>query len=62
MTVQDKRLRQHLADRHARVERGVGILEDDLQGSTQPPHRLAAEIEDVALVEIDRAGGRLDEA
>ena len=41
--VDHQRLADDRADRHARVERGVRVLEDDLHVAAQRAQRLAAE-------------------
>ena len=43
-----QRLGDQVADAHARIERGVGILEDHLDVAPDRLHRLAAEAADVA--------------
>src|SRR5262249_31994062 len=53
-TVQRQRLSKHLADCHARIERCVRVLENDLHGAAQGAHLLAAEREDVLVLEVDR--------
>ena len=61
--VDDQRLADDRADRHARIERGVGVLEDDLHVARQRPQlgrRLSAS--DVAALEPDLARSRLDQA
>ena len=57
----DQRLADDRADRHARVERGVGILEDDLHVAAQRAQRLAVERDDALAFEPHLARGRLDE-
>src|SRR3546814_7099503 len=47
-----------LADREARAERAIGILEDDLHGAAQRPQVLVAEALDGLAVEADGALGR----
>src|SRR3546814_2165916 len=47
-----------LADREARAERALGILEDDLHGAAQRPQVLVAEALDGLAVEADGALGR----
>jgi len=53
---------QHLGNRHARVERPIGVLEDDLHLAPQGPHLPPREAEDVAAPEADRTGIGIDEA
>ena len=50
------------ADRHARVERGIRILENDLHVAAHDLQFLGLEGEDILAVEMDRAAGRLDQA
>src|SRR6266540_2229873 len=59
--VDAQRLPDDLANRHARVERRVGILEDDLHLSPNVTHAPAAQAGDVLSVEHDPARGRNDE-
>ena len=55
-------LADDLADRHARIQRSVGILEDDLHLAAEPPELGLVEVEHVLAVEAHRASGRLDQA
>ena len=55
------RLGDDLADGHARIERGVGVLEDDLHLLAHGDHRLAVEPGEVDVLEADLAPGRLVE-
>src|SRR5581483_5848208 len=55
------RLRDDLADGHAGIERGVGILEDHLHLLAHADHRLAVEPGEVHALEADLAGRRLVE-
>src|SRR5205807_2043413 len=57
----DQRFADDRADGHARVERSVGILEDDLHVAAQRAQRAAGQGGDVLAVEPDLAGGRLDQ-
>jgi len=57
-----QRLGDDGAGGEARVERGVGILEDHLNVAPMSPHRLLIEPRDVDAAEHDAAFGRLDEA
>src|SRR5439155_8564813 len=50
------------ADRHARIQRREGILEDDLDAPAQLAHLLRSELHQVDAVELDGAGGGFDEA
>ena len=56
-----QRLADDVADRHARVERGVRILKDDLHLFAQRTQFRPAQRGDVAAVERDAAGGRVGE-
>ena len=64
--VGDQRLADHVAHRHARVQRRIGILEDHLHVPPHGPEALAVEPCDVDLGPVapvdDPAGGRLDGA
>ena len=60
--VQAQRLGQDLAHGHARIERRVGVLEDDLHVAAERAQRLAIGGAHVASLETDLAGGRLDQA
>src|SRR5262249_10163565 len=59
--VQRKRLREHLPDGHARIERAVRVLENDLQGAALRAQRLVIEREQVVAVEADASCGGLDQ-
>jgi hypothetical protein len=59
--VELQRAAHDLAYALARVERGVGVLEDHLHLATQRAEIAAAHARDLAAVEPDRAGGRLQE-
>ena len=59
--VDDQRLADDLAGRHARVERGVGVLVDHLHAPAVGQHRSRVEAGDVLAVDADRAGGRLEQ-
>ena len=59
----DQRLADDRADRHARVERGVGVLEDDLHVAARArAARRLPSARDVLALEPDLARGRLDQA
>ena len=60
--VHRERLGDDVADGHARVERRVRVLEDDLHLAPHLPHLLAAERRQLPPVEPDRAAGRLEQA
>ena len=57
--VDDQPLLDELAHRHARVERGEGVLEDDLHPRAQVLHLLAAVVLDVLAEEDHAAAGQL---
>jgi hypothetical protein len=59
--VDPERLGDDLAHGHPRVQRGVRILEDDLDLAPDRPHLTPLEARDVAAVEEDRAGRRLEQ-
>src|SRR5438876_371501 len=59
--VDDQRLSDDRAHGHARVEGGVGILEDDLHVAAKVPQRALVEGGDVLAFEVDLARRRLDE-
>src|SRR4029077_5279779 len=56
---------QRLADdrrhREPRIERRIGVLEDDLHVAAQSPQRLAVEAGDIGALEPDLAGTGLDQ-
>ena len=52
--MQQQRLGQHLADGHARVERAVGVLEDELGAGAGPAQLGARQRGEVAAGEADR--------
>ena len=56
------RLGDDLADRHARIERGIGVLEDHLHLLAHGDHLLAVERREVHALEADLARGRVVEA
>ena len=57
-----QRLGQDLAHGHARIERGVGILEDDLHVPAQPAQRILAEVGDFLALEAHGARRRVHQA
>jgi hypothetical protein len=57
-----QRFADDVADRHARVERGVRVLEDDLHLFAQRTQRGPAQAGDVAPIERDAAGRRVGQA
>ncbi len=60
--VDAQRLADDVPDAHARVERGIRVLEDDLHVAAQALHLGARGAHDVDALEGDLAGGRLDQA
>ena len=60
--VDHERLADDRADCHARVERGVGILKDDLHIAAERAQFAAGQRRRVLALEPDLARGRLDEA
>jgi hypothetical protein len=54
-----ERLADDVTDRHPRVERGVRVLEDDLDVATHPAHLLARRPAPVGTLEDHLAGRRL---
>ena len=59
--VQMQRLCQDAADRHARVERGERVLEDDLHAPALRPQRGGIQRAEVLAFEVHAAGRRLDQ-
>ena len=59
--VNPQQLAHDVARRHARIERGIRVLEDDLHLAAHRAHVGLAEIGHVAAVEADRALGRVDQ-
>ncbi|CUJ66849.1 Uncharacterised protein [Achromobacter ruhlandii] len=59
--VDQQRFHDGIAHRHARVERGERILEDELDVAPQRLHGAAAQRADVLAVELDRAALALDQ-
>ncbi len=57
-----QRLADDVACRHARVERGERVLEDDLHLPAIGAQLRLAEMRDVGAVDLDAARGRLDQA
>ena len=54
--MQRQRLAEDLPDRHARIERGVGVLKDDLRLPAERAQRLGVEGEQIVAFETDAAG------
>ena len=55
----DQRLGDDLLDRHARIERAEGVLEDRLGAAAKAAQRRVGRARDVLAVEEDAAGGGL---
>ena len=55
-------LAEDLSDRHARIERGVRVLEDDLRLPAERAQCAGVEAEQVTAFETDAAGIRFDQA
>ncbi len=60
--VDQQRLAHDVARRHARVERGERVLEDDLHLPPVGPQLGLRQADDLLALDLDRARGRLDEA
>src|SRR3954451_3550226 len=60
--MQPQRLAHDRTVRHARVQRGVRVLEDHVHLAPQRPHRAPRGVRDVGAPQADGARGRLDEA
>ncbi len=60
--VHPQRLGQDFADGHARIERGVGVLEDDLHVPAQPAQLVLVEVGDLLALEAHRARRRVHQA
>ena len=60
--VHGHRLDQDLAHGHARIERGVGVLEDDLHVAAHLAQRLLVEVRDLVALEAHRARRRIHQA
>jgi hypothetical protein len=54
-------LRHDLLDAHARVQRGIGVLEDHLHAAAELAQRLALQRGQLGAVEADGTGGGLVE-
>nr|WP_236637981.1 hypothetical protein [Mangrovicoccus ximenensis] len=59
--VQPERLVEHLADRHARVQRGIRVLEHHLQAAVHARELPRVEPPDIVAVQHDLALRRLDQ-
>ena len=59
--MQRQRLGQDLADRHARIERGVGVLKDDLGVAAEGAQLAGIERQEIAALEADLARIRFDQ-
>ena len=60
--VNDQGFADDCADIHARIERGIGILKDDLDVAAQDAKRVGFQRPDVLVLKINLARGRLDQA
>ena len=60
--VDHQRLHDDVFDRHARIERAIRVLEDDLHGAPFRPHGLHVERGNISPIEQDGAVGGLDQA
>ena len=60
--VHPQRLGQDLAHGHARIERGVGVLKDDLHVPAQPAQFVLVEVCDLLALEAHRARRRVHQA
>src|SRR5215471_11631856 len=60
--VDDERLADNRADRHARIERGVGVLKNDLHVAAERTQFAAGQYGRVLALEPDLAGSRFDKA
>ena len=49
------------SNRHARIQRRVRVLEDDLHLAAQRPHPRPVVVRDVLAAQLDGSGGRLDQ-
>src|SRR5690606_38491219 len=59
--IDDQAFLDDLADRHARIEAGEGVLKDDLHATAQRPHGGTALVVDRLAVEPDLAALIVDE-
>ena len=53
--VQSDRLTERIADAHARIQAGIGILEDHLDAASRPPQRLRIEHAEIFTTEEHRS-------
>jgi len=60
--VHDERLGDDRGHVHARIQRRVRILKNDLHVAPHPAHVAGAESEDILTFEFDAARGRLDQS
>jgi hypothetical protein len=58
----EQRLHDDVGDGHARVERPIGVLEDDLNVAAPRAQRLRGQGDEIVAEEFDAARGRLDQA
>src|SRR5258706_9153284 len=59
--MKNQRLGQHLLHGHSRIERAVGVLEDDLQRAPPRAQRFAVQQREVLALEAHAARSRLDQ-
>ena len=60
--VDHQRLVEHVGDAQMRIERGIGVLKDDLHAPTERAQLLAVQRQEIDAIEADLARCRLDEA
>ena len=60
--VDEQRLHDDVCDIHARVERPIGVLEDDLNVPPPRAQRLRAESDEIVAEKFDAARCRFDQA
>src|SRR5262249_57593880 len=60
-SVQCQRFRENLPDGHARIERRIGVLEDDLRVAPQGLELALLEGGDVTAVETNASRSRIDQ-
>jgi hypothetical protein len=60
--VDQQRLHDDVFNLHARIERPIGVLEDDLHGAAPRAHGSGIERRDIGSIEPDGAVGGLDQA
>src|SRR5258705_13237508 len=60
--VNDQGLTDYISDLHARIQRCIRILKDDLHFSSNFSQFLLTQRENITTLEVDFAGGGFDEA